>query len=687
MKFISRMNDAVKTTHPITLKLFALGTVGLIGTLILLTRVLGLGPRVMGDELTYSNFSRLLPISESPVPNYLYLWVFSSTNVCGTEFYSCARLLNVFFVIVTSAFVFLIARRFLSFGASLFLAAMALVGPVSMYSAHFMPDSMFFAFSTAFIWLLIRLSSTELGLRQYLLIGISIGVVSLVKPHGLFLLAALPALVFFYPGSIRDRMQRFITSFIVSTSAALFVKLGIGFIVAGGKGLALFRRAYGDFVPVVQGQLEDQDTSQLVTATSLPDTIQNLVLAVFVFFLVPVFATLIAAISSKGKKLNELQRLSIVLMALLVTFVAVVAVFSFQLGSIDSSQALRVQLRYFEFLLILFPVAALAHSKVPHKGTSWLGALASISIAGLSLVWWFDYSKNYLHVYSDATILPMLVRFHEVGTPIALLAFSLAVLWGIKRDWAIKGWVFGLFPLVVLISIPAMYFDSSIRSEVKPAHVVAAEFTAGTLSVSELDELVVVGASRQQVEATRFIIGNPNVRKRVVNQPSEFSIDSLPPRISWVLFLGEESASSSSIQLFEGRGFQLIARDHGKSTFFDLENPGGVVLEFLGFEDRGPRGAWTQGQLSVIVLMEPPLPGKSIDIAFLATPDLIGKTVVFSLGEEEIQVPIEAAGQTIEIVLNFQNELGYRDLAVFVPESEPRPGTSSGLRFLYLGIE
>jgi phosphoglycerol transferase len=687
MKFISRMNDAVKTTHPITLKLFALGTVGLFGTLILLTRVLGLGPRVMGDELTYSNFSRLVPISESPVPNYLYLWVFSSTNVCGTEFYSCARLLNVFFVMATSLLVFFIARRFLSFGASLFLAAMALIGPVSMYSAHFMPDSMFFAFSTAFIWLLLRLSSTDLGLRQYLLLGIAIGVVSLVKPHGLFLLTALPALVFFYPGSIRDRLQRFITSVIISTGAALFVKLGIGFIVAGEKGLALFRRAYGDFVPVVQGQLELQDPSQLVTATSLPETTQNLVLAVFLLFLVPIFATSAAVMSSKGRKPNELQQLSIVLIALLATFVAVVSVFSFQLGSIDATQALRVQLRYFEFLLILFPVAAFAYYKTPDRSTSWLGALAAISIAALSLVWWFDYSKNYLHVYSDATILPMLVRFYEVGTPIALLAFSLAVLWGIKREWAIKSWTFGLYPLVVLISIPAMYFDSSIRGEVKPAHEVAAEFAAGTLSDAELDELVVVGASRQQVAASRFIIGNPNVRKRVVNQPSEFNIDSLPPSVSWVLLLGDQSASSSALQLFEGRGFQLIARDQGNNTFFDLANPGGAVLEFLGFEDRRSRGAWTRGQLSVIILMEPPLPGKSIEIAFLATPDLLGKTVVFSLGEEEIEVPIEVAGETKEIVLNFQNEAGYRDLAVFVPDSEPRPGTRSGLRFLYLGIE
>ena len=687
MKLISRINDSLQRTDPITLKSVASLSVGLFGLLVLLSRILGLGPRVMGDELTYSTFSRLLPISESPVPNYLYLWVFSSTKACGPEFYSCARLLNVFFVLVTAVFVYLIARRFLGFRVSLFFSGTVIVGPVSMYAAHFMPDSMFFAFATAFVWLLLRLSSTGLGPKQYLLLGISIGLASLVKPHGLFLLAALPALVLFPPGSFWVRLQRFFMSAIVSTGAALSVKLGIGFIVAGERGIALFRRAYGEFVPAVGGQLEDQTASELGTFISFPETIQNLILAVCVLFLVPVFATVTAAMRSRGEKPNELQTLSISIVALLVAFLTVVAVFSFQLGSIDVTQTLRVQLRYFEFLLILFSISALAYSKTQHRSSSWTGALAAVSIAGLSLIWWFDYSRNYLHVYSDATFLPMLVRFFEIGTPIALVAFSLALLWGIKRDWAIKGWVFGLFPLLVLISIPAMYFDGSIRNDSKPTPVVAAEFAAGTLSDEQLSQLVVVGASRQEVDASRFVIGNPNVRKRVVSQPSEFNIDFLPPSVSWVLLLGNQSASSNALQIFEGRGFQLIARDRIDTTYFDLANPGGAVLEFLGFENRGSRGAWTQGQLSVIVLMEPPLPGKEVVLSFLATSDLVGKTVVFSLGEEEIQVPIEVAGEAREIVLTFQNQEGYRDLAIFVPDSEPRPGTRSGLRFFSLNIQ
>jgi hypothetical protein len=232
-----------------------------------------------------------------------------------------------------------------------------------------------------------------------------------------------------------------------------------------------------------------------------------------------------------------------------------------------------------------------------------------------------------------------------------------------------------------------MYFDGSIRNDSKPTHVVAAEFAAGTLTDEQLSQLVVVGASRQEVDASRFVIGNPNVRKRVVGQPGEFNIDFLPPSVSWVLLLGNQSASSNALQIFEGRGFQLIARDRIDTTYFDLANPGGAVLEFLGFENRGSRGAWTQGQLSVIVLMEPPLPGKEVVLSFLATSDLVGKTVVFSLGEEEIQVPIEVAGEAREIVLTFQNQEGYRDLAIFVPDSEPRPGTRSGLRFFSLNIQ
>jgi hypothetical protein len=583
--------------------------------------------------------------------------------------------------------VFFIARKLLSFGLSLFLSAAVIVGPTSMYAAHFMPDSMFFAFATGFIWLVLRVTAGDFGLRGSVILGVAIGVVSLVKPHGLFLLAVIPVLVLCAQGSLRTRIRGALLSTAASSAVALAFKLGIGFVVAGENGTALFRRAYGEFVPAVQGQAQEQDTGAIESLVSLSGHFQDLILSVTILFLVPILATVMAGRGRSNTGLNQLQILSVSLLALLGVFVAVVAVFAFQLGAVDPTQELRVQLRYFEFLTFLIPIPAIAYLKTQHRQSSLLGALLSVSIAGLSLFWWFRYLADYIHVYSDATVLPMLVRFFEIGTPIALLSFALAILWGINRDWAIKGWAFGLFPIILVASIPAMYFDSSIRSESKPDHVVAAEFAAGSLNDAELNKLVVVGSNRQQVEASRFIIGNPNVGKRVVNQLSEFNIDSLPPRISWVLILGDQSDSSSALQLFEGRGFQLIARDQGNSTFFDLNNPGMAVLEFLGFEQRDSRGAWTQGQLAVVVLMEPPLPGKSIEVSFLATPDLEGKTVVFSLGEEEIEVPIERSGEATEIVLNFQNESGFRDLAVFVPESEPLPGAISGLRFLFLQVK
>ena len=54
--------------------------------LFLLIRNAGLYPSVFADEYTYSKLSRLLPLSESSIPGYLYLKLYSVTNSCGDGF-------------------------------------------------------------------------------------------------------------------------------------------------------------------------------------------------------------------------------------------------------------------------------------------------------------------------------------------------------------------------------------------------------------------------------------------------------------------------------------------------------------------------------------------------------------------------------------------------------------------------
>ena len=682
---LSFLEGYVRRLDPVVWKTSIILLAAVSGVAVLLTRILGLGPRVMGDELTYSTYSRLLPISDSPVPNYLYLWLFSSTNFCGAEFYSCARLINVGFVVFGAFMLYLIARKLLGFGVSLFLAFASIVGPTSMYAAHFMPDAIFFSASIFFVWLLMTMTESRPSLWTFVLLGLVVGVVSLIKPHGLFLLAPIPAIAVLYSNGTWGRFRAALVAAALSTLGALLVKLGVGFIVAGQTGVALFRSAYGALVPAVQAS-DQAGPGGEVYFFNLLSEFESLILAAAVLFLVPIAATFLGIRGSQPGDTGPNRRISLTLVVLQIAFLVPVAVFVSQLMSIDSSQALRTQLRYFEFLFLLYPIAALSYLESRYRRTSIPVWIVVTAIAFLSFVWWLEYSDKFLHVYSDATFLPMLARFENWGTPVVLLAFTAALIFGIKKDWAIRVWAFGFLPILVFISVPAMYFDDSIRPDHKPSHLVAAEFTLGTLGADEIKQLIIIGDNRQELDAARFVIGDPSVKRRVVGDPGTFFLESLPENYGWVLVLGQQSLRGYPLQVFEGKGFHLARRDSGNISFFNVEEPGRAIIDFLNIEDLGSLGAWTVADVAAIGLLDSPLAGSRIRIRLEAPRDLLGKEITFRLGSESIAVPVEVVGEPFLVDLGYDNPDFARELFIELPPGSTKTGQYGGLNLTYLEL-
>lgn len=648
---------------------------------LVLVRVMGLGPRVMSDELTYSVHSRLLPLADSPIPNYLFLALYRSTNMCGPEFYSCARLLNVFFLLVGALFVFLIAIKVLQFRWSLLIAIAAVIGPTSMYAANFMPDTMFYAFSIAYLWAVLRFIDENSSWKHFLVFGVAVGVVSLVKPHGLFLLIALPVVILVSQGLVLARVKQATKALFLSIASALFIKLGVSFLVAGTNGLALFRVAYGQGLPLVDTSAKSQDTSNSNQFLGLLNSGNDLFFAIAGLFAIPLVISLLIQGREFRPNHRYLQRLGAATLAVLLVFFVAVAVFSSQLQLIDETQSIRVQMRYFEFLFLLLPIIVGGFIKVSEAKTGLVNRGLLALTAAVSLIWSFEYIELFVDVYSDSTFLTMLARWKSWGLLVFLAAAAVGLVALFRMRWAAASWVFLIYPILVLGSIPVMYQDPSLRTAEQSSYMTAAQFTKGTLSPSDLNRLVVIGENKQEVEATRFLLDNAKVGKRVLDNALSLNLEALPPRFSWALILGDQDIFTTTNKTYEGNGFTLISRDLGEETFFDLENPGKAIFELLGFQDRGYLGTWTTGELSVIVLSQPPLPGQTMTIRFSASPDLVGKTVVFSLGQEEIEVPISVAREVQEIGLTFENQAGFRDLAVSLPARELQPGAVTGLRF------
>jgi hypothetical protein len=200
----------------------------------------GLGPSVLGDEWSYSLYSRLLPFSQAQIPSFLYYLVYRSSNVCGVEFASCARVLNAGFFVLAAPFVFLVARRHMHPGLALLLTLATLLSPLSTYTAFFMPEAMYFFMFWMLAWLVLmvaRRASTINGM----LVGSLLGAMCLVKLHAVFLLAGYCFYLLSVMLLTRGGMMMRATMRGMATAVAAFfaVRLGGGYLLAGSKDLHL----------------------------------------------------------------------------------------------------------------------------------------------------------------------------------------------------------------------------------------------------------------------------------------------------------------------------------------------------------------------------------------------------------------------------------------------------------------
>jgi len=226
-------------------QILAYGGLSLLVVWVLLSRVIGNLPDVMGDELVYATASLRAPMSTASIPDYLYYWVYSTTGVCGIGFYGCSQVLNTVFSLGAGLLVFIIARRFISSQwAPILIALIFVLGPLSASNSYFMPESMYYFFLALLIWHLTK-QSAQRSLSFWIQAGVYLALLSLVKPHALLLIPGIGTyLLVTQWGEPAGRWVRLVKeggAFLVSM---VVVKFGLGFIFAGSAGLTFFGNSY-----------------------------------------------------------------------------------------------------------------------------------------------------------------------------------------------------------------------------------------------------------------------------------------------------------------------------------------------------------------------------------------------------------------------------------------------------------
>lgn len=473
-------------------------------------------PQIMHDEYIYASQARNTPFELHPYSNYLFSWVMSGTKLCGTDFYGCTKGINTALFLIGVLFTLLIAAKFLTFNRAVFVASVTALSPLVIQTSFFMPETMYFTVMTISIWAAL-LASKRGTWWFWVVVGVSLGMAALVKPHAIFLVPAL--IVFAFLTEFRRTEGAIKRAWLSSTSVGvgfLVSKLGLGFLFAGRAGLRLFG-GYGSPVERIANLPRDYTNAGAASESNLGvlETFLSVAGSHFLAHLaalallagIPLLLSLRVTLRILRSKEPTGDASAFFLLIALVTLsmLALVPTFEAYVTAIGDDHSLRLILRYYEFLIPIFLVATFMLNRFVDAGK------ASRLIQAIS---------TSLLAVSFAVVYPMLVKTNFVdssflagldGSPVVLLLLALlisssSIYWAIRPERGAQVLSLAAVPLVLIVST-FLSQDLLVRSSSIPAYFDIAGQTSGQLlSEAEGSEIVVVGQRRTEVFTVKFWI-------------------------------------------------------------------------------------------------------------------------------------------------------------------------------------
>jgi phosphoglycerol transferase len=683
-KYISLAKDPVKLLLTLCFAVF----------LVLLFRNAGLYPNVFHDEYTYGASSRLFPLSDAPIPCYLYLWIYSFTNYCGDGFLDCARIFNAFFFVSGAIFIFLMARKVASGFMAVLVAVFSILGPFGIYAAYFMPESMYFFAFWFFAWKLMDLRADS-GNCEWMAIGFLFGCVSLVKPHSLLL---TPAIALYIVYLVCERQNRRAVS-IIEKAASFFVpaataKFLIGFVLAGKSGITIFGSFYGDFA----GRAMRDQGFYIKLLDFASQVSLGHIMAIVILYGVPFFIAIqiIYGLLKNGNDnrspLNKITVFSVLVMANLVLVTAVFTALEMvettvRTGRVD--ELLMLHMRYYDFAFPLFYIVAagglFAKSARPNLFLhALLALLTGIACHAVYVRMYPFITSGYVHAPDIYAISYNTVVFVFFGI-ISIVSLGLCF-W--RVDIAAKVYFSLTVPFYIVSSF---YMIVQTRSLVVQPGVAdrAGIFAKNYLSLEDRNKLVVAGFRPKFYYPAAFHVNAPGVSMSMLtgNQPPNFT--RLPPGKEWILFVGDQVPTGNFAKVLPMNGFTLaqVAGSH-VIDFTKPEWPGIRSQKGLTYVEN--RGAKSVGREIVIEFSEP-LPAR-FDLTILAHARgaKAGKVFTARIGDTVLSFGLKDGGGE-RVVLRFDNPARSKTLTIEIPpraeESSVEGRNDSGSGFDLMKLE
>lgn len=541
---------------------------------LLYTRIQNINPAILGDEYIYAVNARKGALWEPALAgdfsNYLFNLVYQVTDQCGPSFYSCAKALNVFFFMGFALVVFAIAFRYLGFWPAYgFMVAVSL-SPLSVYTSMFLPESMYFFFIALVFAAAVR-AIDALTFQNTALLGVLLGITSLVKPHAW--LSAIPlalvvGIVALYHQS-DNRIRRAVFHTAALAGSAIAARVMVGLIIAGPQVLDFFGQYAGG--QTIQ-EIADGTQGNDVDGTAFSGPLQGVIdlfgsqLGIHIVTIVAVMGISILALTSRLlrtfqlKTADPIANLSLLLFVWLAVLVVEIVAFTGWVTGGGDDHTTRVLIRYYEFLLVFVPLGGLAvFQETQLKNDSlWIRwPLAAVVVSILSVAYTGFFGNLTIQI-ADAPTLAGLVVNLEVFNASALVGF-LAVA------------TYATFPRFVkwtyLVIIPVLFagtgfqaigqYDMARGSESSADR--AGLYLQREFSDEEIGDMMVLASSRFDATNIGFWANsNPLVYELYV-PGSSISSDQLPSGASHFVVNGDLTVYGDVVLEYEGDGFRIYA--------------------------------------------------------------------------------------------------------------------------------
>jgi phosphoglycerol transferase len=505
------------------------------------------------------------------VPNYLFNLIYSTTSNFGYGFYSAAKVYNLFFLVGFAAMVYLAARLIAKPGVSFVVALLALVGPISAYASYFTPEMMFYFGCAVVIYFALRFHART-GAGKWALLGVGLGLVTLVKPHALFVTAPIVAYIIYL--AFKGEGNSWLNSIIRVLSfagATVVTKFAIGYLIAGQKGLAIFGGSYDASASAaaqsggaaIGGAITDPNVTAIASGGAVGTTVWQILFHIsfmLMFFAVPLMLTgiqTVRAFKAKGEP-SETTKVSFFLFVSLIALVLVSAVFVAYSSAFGETLQNRVMIRYYEYLIPFLPLTLLPlgnHIPKLGKGAKWAILAGSVVWLAVALP---NMSTIVPGLFTDSSMMASAIKS---GIPLAVFAalgVGMLAYWLFKPEVGSQVWLYGFAPLILLVYAISSYVNMTVPSSHVGQYTGSSRWVHDNISAKDRENIVVIGNNFQNVQAAQLWIDTPSSTAQMVAEGQEVNINDFPEKGQLILAIGKVALTGDGFIVKQTDSWALI---------------------------------------------------------------------------------------------------------------------------------